>query len=180
MGSQKANEELLLKLEARFRDNMRRHSDLKWDDVKSMLSDKILKSVAKMEETGGEPDVVVFDKNQIAFVDCSAESPSGRRSLCYDRTALDARKQNKPSNSAAGIAEEIGIELLTEDEYMKLQSVGDFDLKTSSWLKTPNDVRSKGGAIFGDKRYGRTFIYHNGADSYYAARGFRGRLTLKG
>lgn len=137
-------------------------------------------SIHEMERTGGEPDVVLLTKksSEIVFVDCCAESPSGRRSLCYDDEALRARKENKPKNSAVKMAHEMGVELLNEEEYGALQEVGDFDLKTSSWLKTPSDIRKKGGAIFGDKRYGRVFTYHNGAESYYAARGFRSVLRV--
>lgn len=175
-------QELLEKLKVRFEKNMNRHKGLKWDDVQKRLkaSPEKLYILDEMELTEGEPDVVAYDKksSEFTFYDCAPESPKGRRSYCYDRTALDARKTHKPANSAIDVANEIGIEILTEEEYRALQELGDFDLKTSSWVKTPEDIRKKGGAIFCDKRYGRTFMYHNGADSYYAARGFRGKLIV--
>lgn len=178
----KEQEELLQILEERFEKNMNRHKGLKWEDVLNKLeaNPKKLIILSEMENTGGEPDVVDFDKksNEFIFYDCAPESPKGRRSLCYDREALEARKQHKPENSAMDLAREIGIEILSEEEYRQLQELGDFDLKTSSWVKTPEDIRKRGGAIFCDKRYGRTFMYHNGADSYYAARGFRGKISV--
>lgn len=173
---------LLEILKERFEKNMQRHPDHKWQDVLSKFSEnpQSLETLQKMEESGGEPDVIGDDAESGKFIYCdtSAESPLGRRSLCYDQEALEKRKANKPSGTAKGIAEEFGIQLLTEKMYFHLQSLGDFDLKTSSWLETPNSIRKKGGAIFGDKRFGRTFIYHNGADSYYGTRGFRGYFLL--
>ena len=174
-------ENLLAILKERFERNMHRHADLEWEVVLQKISDDatVLGILGKMEGTGGEPDVIgMNDSEKLVFCDCSAESPSGRRSLCYDQEALEKRKANKPSGTAQGLAKGIGIQLLTEDMYFRLQSLGDFDLKTSSWLATPDAIREKGGAIFGDKRFGRTFIYHNGADSYYAARGFRGFVEV--
>lgn len=175
-------ETLLNILQKRFEKNMERHKEIKWVDVQKKLEvnhDK-LAVLDEMELTGGEPDVVGFDKKtgEYIFFDCAAESPKGRRSFCYDDEALESRKEHKPKNSAVGLAAEMGIEILTEDEYFMLQTIGDYDTKTSSWLKTPEKVRLLGGAVFGDKRYGRTFIYHNGAESYYAARGFRGSLKV--
>lgn len=174
--------ELYKVLKNRFENNMPRHSNIKWDDVQSKLESKPkkLEVLNKMEQTGGEPDVIGYNKksNEYIFIDCSAESPCGRRSLCYDRNALDARKENKPKNSALDMAKEIGIEILTEDQYRKLQTLGEFDTKTSSWVKTPEPIRKLGGAIFCDRRYNSVFTYHNGADSYYAARGFRGVMTV--
>lgn len=180
--SSQEQEELLGKLKTRFEKNMDRHQGLKWDDIQKRLKinpDKLY-ILDEMELTEGEPDVISFDKKsgEITFYDCAPESPKGRRSYCYDRAALDNRKAHKPTNSAIDVASEIGIEILTEEEYRALQELGDFDLKTSSWVKTPEDIRKKGGAIFCDKRYGKTFMYHNGADSYYAARGFRGKLIV--
>ena len=166
-------------LKARFERNMHRHQGKEWATIEAKLQanlDKIW-SLSEMERTGGEPDVVVLD-GAIAFVDCVAESPKGRRSLCYDRAALDSRKEAKPASSAVDVAAAMGAELLTEAEYMQLQRVGEFDLKTSSWLETPAEIRALGGALFGDRRHGRAFIYHNGADSYYASRGFRARLRI--
>lgn len=182
-------EELLGTLETRFKKNMNRHKDIKWDKVQVRLkaNNEKLWSLSEMEKTGGEPDVVVFDNlpigkagktNEYIFYDCSTESPSGRRSLCYDRAALDARKENKPKDNAVDVAASMGIEILTEEQYRKLQKLGAFDLKTSSWVKTPNDIRKLGGAIFCDRRYNNVFVYHNGAESYYAARGFRGLLRV--
>lgn len=182
-------EELLGTLETRFEKNMNRHKDIKWDKVQVRLkaNNKKLWSLSEMEKTGGEPDVVVFDNlpigkagktNECIFYDCPVESPSGRRSLCYDRAALDARKENKPKDNAVDVAASMGIEILTEEQYRKLQKLGAFDLKTSSWVKTPDDIRKLGGAIFCDRRYNNVFVYHNGAESYYAARGFRGVLTV--
>jgi len=175
-------EELIRTLKARFEKNTNRHKDIKWDKVQTKLEAKPYKlwSLNEMERTGGEPDVVGYDKKteEYIFYDCSAESPSGRRSLCYDRKALDARKENKPKDNAVDVAASIGIELLTEEQYRELQKLGEFDLKTSSWVKTPDDIRKFGGAIFCDRRYNTIFTYHNGADSYYAARGFRGVLKV--
>lgn len=173
---------LLKKLQERFEKNKNRHPKTKWEEIESKLKanpDKLW-SLNEMEISGGEPDVVEFENSEsdFTFVDCSAESPKGRRSLCYDQEALEARKKFKPENSAVTVANEMGIELLTEAEYIYFQKFGPFDTKTSSWLKTPKEVREKGGAIFGDHRFGRTFIYHNGAESYYGARGFRGKLVL--
>lgn len=180
--SAKEQEELIQTLKTRFEKNMHLHKDVKWDVVQKKLEsnpDKLY-ILDEMELTEGEPDVVGFDKKsgEITFYDCAPESPKGRRSYCYDRAALDARKAHKPANSAVDVANEMGIEILSEEEYRALQELGDFDLKTSSWVKTPDDIRKKGGAIFCDKRYGRTFMYHNGADSYYGARGFRGKLIV--
>ena len=174
-------EQLLKALKARFEKNMDRHQGLEWAKVQARLDANAEKlwSLSGMEQTGGEPDVVDHNKKtgEFIFYDCSAESPAGRRSLCYDREALDSRKENKPKNSAVDMAASMGIELLTEDEYRELQKLGHFDLKTSSWIKTPADIRKLGGAVFCDRRYDTVFLYHNGADSYYAARGFRGRIT---
>ncbi len=175
-------DELLKTVRSRFHDNMHRHNGVEWKKIQSKLEahPEKLWSLSEMERTGGEPDVVSIDKKSGAFlfIDCSPESPAGRRSLCYDREALDARKEHKPKNSALDLAEAMGISLLTAEEYRMLQKFGPFDQKTSSWLTTPDDIRELGGAIFGDYRYGTVFIYHNGADSYYAARGFRGRLSV--
>ncbi len=175
-------EEILIILKSRFEKNKQRHKGLEWDLIEEKLGenpDKIW-SLIQMEKTEGEPDLVKFDPKEkvYIFMDCAPESPKGRRSLCYDRKALDARKQHKPANSAMDFANEIGIEILNEDQYRELQETGEFDLKTSSWILTPDDVRSKGGALFCDRRYGKIFTYHNGADSYYAARGFRGILKV--
>lgn len=173
-------EDLLEALQARFEKNMKRHAGLEWADVRARLEAdaKKLRALDEMEKTGGEPDVVGYDKRagEYVFHDCSAESPSGRRSLCYDREGLESRKEAKPKNSAIDMAAAMGIELLTEEEYRELQKLGTFDTKTSSWVKTPSEVRKLGGALFCDRRYGRVFVYHNGAQSYYAARGFRGAL----
>ncbi|WHX28032.1 DUF4256 domain-containing protein [Virgibacillus halodenitrificans] len=174
--------ELLETLQARFEKNMDRHPNLQWGDIQSKLetnSDKLW-SLHEMEQTGGEPDVIGKDTNtgEYLFFDCSPESPKGRRSICYDRAALEARKKHKPENSAIDMATEMGIEMLTEEDYRKLQTLGEFDKKTSSWVQTPAAIREKGGAIFCDYRYGTVFVYHNGADSYYAARGFRGSLKV--
>lgn len=173
---------LLDTLQTRFQKHMQRHANLEWADVRAKLEaqpDKVW-SLAEMERTGGEPDVVGYDQatGEFVFFDCSAESPAGRRSLCYDRAAWDARKENKPASSAMELAAALGVELLTEDQYRELQRVGKFDQKTSSWLQTPPAIRELGGAIFGDRRYNHIFVYHNGADSYYAARGFRGVLRV--
>jgi hypothetical protein len=174
--------ELLLILKTRFEKNMPRHQGLDWANVQAKIeaNPEKLWSLNEMEETGGEPDVVGHDikTGEYLFYDCAAESPKGRRSVCYDHEALESRKEYKPGNSAAGMAEEIGIELLSEAEYRELQSLGHFDSKTSSWLATPPEIRKLGGAIFGDYRFGRVFVYHNGAESYYAARGFRGSLRV--
>jgi len=174
--------ELVKELKARFEKNTKRHKGLNWEKVQARLDKdpKKLQILAEMERTGGEPDVVAFDKKtgQIVFFDCSPESPKGRRSLCYDRAAWESRKEHKPADTAVDMAAAIGIELLTEDEYRDLQKLGEFDLKTSSWVKTPDDVRKLGGAIFCDRRFDRVFTYHNGAESYYAARGFRGLLRV--
>lgn len=169
---------LLQALQARFEKNMRRHQGVAWADVLGRLRGNAaaLKTLQAMESTGGEPDVVgpAGDAGRFLFCDCAAESPAGRRSLCYDREALDSRKENKPQGSAVEMAAELGIELLDEAQYRALQGFGEFDLKTSSWVRTPHEVRALGGALFCDRRYGRVFVYHNGASSYYAARGFRG------
>lgn len=180
--SAEQQEELLTVLKTRFEKNMNRHEGLDWADVKRRLdadSGKLW-PLHEMERTGGEPDVVGYDDaaGEYIFYDCSAESPGGRRSICYDDEALNARKQNKPDNSALGLAAEMGIEILTEEQYRELQKLGKFDSKTSSWVETPPAIRKHGGAIFGDFRYGHVFIYHNGADSYYGARGFRGSLRV--
>ena len=180
--SQKQSESLLKILKERFEKNMNRHKGLKWTDVEAKLEknpDK-LAIVSAMEETGGEPDVIGFDKkaNVYIFCDCSAESPKDRRSICYDRKALNSRKENKPKNSAMDLAEELGLEMLTEEQYRDLQKLGEFDLKTSSWVLTPPEIRKLGGAIFCDRRYNHVFTYHNGAESYYAARGFRGLVKV--
>ena len=176
------SEELLSILKARFQSNLRRHPSLTWHIVQAALeaNPQALWSLYRMEQTGGEPDVVTCDGNaeQLLFFDCSAESPAGRRSLCYDGEALRSRKEHKPPTSAADLANEMGIELLTEEQYRQLQRVGEFDQKTSSWVLTPADIRSQGGALFCDRRYGRVFVYHNGAQSYYGARGFRGLLRV--
>ena len=174
--------ELLTELKARFEENMNRHKGLDWAKVQAKLEANTEKlwSLCEMEKSGGEPDVVGFDKKtgEFIFFDCSAESPSGRRSLCYDGDALESRKEHKPKNSAIDMAAAVGIELLTEEQYRELQKLGEFDLKTSSWVKTPVEVRSLGGAIFCDRRFGRIFTYHNGAESYYAGRAFRGSLRV--
>lgn len=175
-------QELLRTLQARFEKNMHRHRGLQWPDVLARLEKNpgALKTLGAMEATGGEPDVIGQDEEarRITFCDCSAESPAGRRSLCYDGAALDARKENKPPGSAVEMAAEMGVTLLTEENYRALQELGEFDAKTSSWIQTPADVRSLGGALFCDRRYGKVFVYHNGAQSYYAARGFRGALSV--
>ena len=175
-------EELISALQARFTQNMPRHAGIIWRSVQAKVEaqpDK-LRALAEMERTGGEPDVVGYDEKSRAFIfcDCSPESPAGRRSLCYDGAALAARKENKPVGSAMELATAMGIELLTEQHYRELQALGEFDRKTSSWVKTPADIRKLGGALFCDRRYNQVFVYHNGADSYYAARGFRGRLAV--
>ena len=174
--------ELLSILQARFEKNMQRHKGIAWPDVQARLeaSPAALQSLQAMEDTGGEPDVIGYDEatGRYAFCDCSAESPSGRRSLCFDREALESRKENRPEGSAVDAAAAMGVELLTEEQYRALQQLGEFDSKTSSWIRTPDDVRSLGGALFCDRRYGRVFVYHNGAQSYYAARGFRATLVV--
>lgn len=174
--------ELLDELKTRFEKNMNRHKGFEWTKVQAKLEANTEKlwSLSEMERTGGEPDVVGFDKKtgEYIFYDCSAESPKGRRSLCYDRAAWESRKAHKPENSALDMAAAMGIKILTEEEYRELQKLGEFDLKTSSWIETPSDIRKLGGAIFGDYRFGRVFIYHNGAESYYGARGFRGSLKV--
>ncbi|WLV24205.1 DUF4256 domain-containing protein [Aciduricibacillus chroicocephali] len=180
--SQEERETLLDTLKARFEENMNRHEGLEWTEVEKKLTastDKLW-SLNEMESTEGEPDIVGFDEEsgEYIFFDCSKESPKGRRSYCYDREALDARKKNKPGNSVKDVAAAMGVELLTEAQYRELQKLGEFDLKTSSWIETPEDIRKAGGAIFCDRRYGHVFVYHNGVDSYYAARGFRGSLRV--
>ena len=175
-------EEIISILKTRFEKNKTRHADIEWNKVQEKLkaNPEKLWSLLEMEKTDGEPDVVGYDKNtnEYIFYDCVAESPKGRRSLCYDRKALDSRKEHKPKNSAIDMAEEMGIEILTEEQYRALQELGSFDNKTSSWIATTPEVRKLGGALFSDFRYGRTFVYHNGAESYYAARGFRGCLKV--
>jgi len=180
--SPERREELLSALKARFEKNMNRHEGVEWAKVKAKLEANTEKlwSLSEMERTGGEPDVVGHDKKtgEYIFYDCSAESPNGRRSLCYDREALESRKEHKPENNAIDMAAAMGVELLTEQEYRELQKLGKFDTKTSSWVKTPADIRKLGGALFCDRRYNNVFVYHNGAESYYAARGFRGSLRF--
>ena len=182
-------EELIRILKARFEKNlpagqagMNRHKDIKWDKVQAKLEANAEKlwSLNEMERTGGEPDVVGYNSKtgEFIFYDCSAESPAGRRSFCYDQEALEARKEHKPKDSAVNMAETMGIELLTEEQYRELQKLGEYDLKTSSWVKTPENIRKLGGALFCNRRYDNVFVYHNGADSYYAARGFRGSLKV--
>lgn len=181
------HKELLSTLKARFEKNMNRHKGLEWAKVQARLEansdnyrDEKLWSLDRMEITGGEPDVVGYDKKtgEYIFYDCAAESPKDRRSLCYDRKALESRKEHKPKNNAIDVAADMGIELLTEEQYRELQKLGNFDTKTSSWIITPPDIRKLGGALFADYRYGHVFVYHNGAESYYAARGFRGSLRV--
>jgi hypothetical protein len=173
---------LLGTLKARFEKNMGRHKDVEWNKVQARLESQPnkLRSLDEMEKTGGEPDVVGHDKKtgEFIFVDCSVESPAGRRSLCYDREALDSRKENKPAGCATDMAAAMGVEILTEDEYRELQKLGSFDIKTSSWVKTPAAIRKLGGALFCDRRYDHVFVYHNGAQSYYAVRGFRSVLRV--
>jgi hypothetical protein len=180
--STEQQEELIKILITRFDKNPKRHENIKWEDVQKKLKSNPEKlwSLNEMERTEGEPDVVSYNKktNEYFFIDCSAESPKGRRSLCYDRDALNSRKEYKPTNSAIDLASEMGIEILNEEQYRELQTLGNFDLKTSSWVKTPDDIRKLGGAVFCDKRYNTVFLYHNGAESYYAARGFRGGLKV--
>ncbi|WP_288580854.1 MULTISPECIES: DUF4256 domain-containing protein [Lysinibacillus] len=180
--SQEQTEELINTLQVRFEKNTSRHEGLDWANVQARLevNREKLWSLHEMEATGGEPDVVGYDANtdEFIFYDCSAESPKGRRSLCYDREAWESRKNHKPENTAMDVAKEMGIELLTEEQYRQLQELGKFDLKTSSWVQTPDNIRKLGGAIFCDRRYDMVFMYHNGAESYYAARGFRGSLRV--
>jgi hypothetical protein len=180
--SSEQTEELILTLRNRFEKNMKRHGDVEWAKVEAKLeaNPEKLWSLNEMETTGGEPDVIQYDKKagEYIFYDCAAESPKGRRSICYDHEALESRKEHKPGNSAIGMAEDMGIEILNEDQYRELQKHGKFDTKTSSWIKTPAEIRKLGGAIFADWRYGQVFVYHNGAESYYAARGFRGSLRV--
>ncbi len=182
MNARKQEDSLLQTLQARFEKNPRRHAGIAWADVRAKLegNPRAVKTLREMEDTGGEPDVIGQDAKtgEFIFCDCSPESPAGRRSTCYDAEALSARKENKPLNSAAGMAAAMGVELLTEDQYRELQKLGEFDTKTSSWIATPGDVRALGGALFCDRRYGQVFTYHNGAQSYYAARGFRGLLRV--
>jgi len=180
--SQEQLDLLLSTLKSRFELNMNRHKGLDWANIQAKLlsNPKKIWSLNEMENTGGEPDVVAYNDNtsEYIFFDCSPESPKGRRSYCYDRAALDARKENKPQNNAIEAAADMGIEILTEEQYRELQKFGNFDTKTSSWIKTPSEIRKLGGAIFADFRYNTVFIYHNGAESYYAARGFRGSLSV--
>ncbi len=180
--SQETREELLTTLKARFEKHMDRHEGLEWDKVQAKLegNPEKLWSLNEMERTGGEPDVVGLDETtgEYIFYDCSKESPKGRRSICYDREALEARKKHKPENSVMDMAVAMGIELLTEEQYRELQKLGNFDLKSSSWVQTPDHIRKLGGALFCDRRYDTVFVYHNGADSYYGARGFRGSLRV--
>ncbi len=180
--SPEQEEELIGILKARFEKNMNRHKGLEWDQIQAKLEANAEKlwSLNEMEKTGGEPDVVDFDKKtgETLFYDCSAESPKGRRSVCYDREALESRKEYKPENNAIDMAAAMGIELLTEAQYRELQKLGAFDTKTSSWVKTPAEIRKLGGALFCDRRYNQVFVYHNGAESYYGIRGFRGSLRI--
>ena len=179
--SSEQREELLLALRGRFEKNMNRHKGIEWAKVEIKLkSAQNLWSLDEMERTGGEPDVVGYDKktDEYIFYDCVEESPKGRRSICYDHAALESRKEHKPENSAIQMAEDMGIEILTEEQYRDLQKLGKFDMKTSSWVVTPSDIRKLGGALFCDRRYETVFVYHNGAESYYAARGFRGSLRI--
>lgn len=180
--SPEQRKELLEALKARFKKNKHRHEDLEWENVAVKLEHDIEKlwSLYEMERTGGEPDIVGYDKEkyEYTFYDCSAESPKGRRSVCYDHEALESRKKHKPEKSAIDMAADMGIELLTEEQYRELQKLGSFDTKTSSWVQTPDKIRKLGGALFCDRRYDTVFVYHNGADSYYASRGFRGSLRI--
>jgi hypothetical protein len=180
--SSKQSEDLLDILKARFEKNMQRHKGIEWNKIQAKLEANAGKlwSLNEMEKSGGEPDIVGYDKKtgEYIFYDCSAESPAGRRSLCYDRAALDSRKENKPKGNAIGMATAMGVDILTEEQYRALQETGNFDLKTSSWILTPADVRKLGGALFCDRRFNTVFLYHNGAESYYAARGFRGFLKV--
>jgi hypothetical protein len=180
--SAEQQQQLLKVLKARFEKNMKRHEGIEWNKVQARLQSQPAKlwSLNIMEESGGEPDVVAFNKKsgEYIFYDCAAETPKGRRSVCYDHKALEERKEHKPDDSAMNMAEEMGIEILNEEQYRHLQTLGEFDTKTSSWIATPTPIRKLGGAIFGDRRYDHVFIYHNGASSYYAARGFRGALSV--
>jgi hypothetical protein len=180
--STEQHDEIIRVLMSRFEQNMHRHQEIEWENLYSRLisSPENLWSLHEMERTGGEPDVVRLDmkSGKYIFFDCAQESPAGRRSICYDRQALETRKDAKPGNNAADLAAAMGIEILTEEQYFELQKLGEFDTRTSSWLKTPSDVRKLGGALFGDRRYGRVFIYHNGAQSWYGARGFRGWISV--
>lgn len=180
--SKQQRDELFKTLKNRFEKNMNRHKELEWTNVQAKLEKNTAKlwSLNDMESTGGEPDVIGYDKktDEFIFCDCSTESPNGRRSLCYDQKALESRKEHKPKDSAINMATVMGIELLTEEQYRELQKLGNFDLKTSSWVKTPDNIRKLGGALFCDRRYNTVFLYHNGAESYYAARGFRGLLKV--
>lgn len=180
--STEQQDELLKTLQTRFEKNIKRHKNIEWAKVHEKLKKQPAKlwSLNEMEITGGEPDIVGYDKKtgEYIFYDCSAESPKGRRSICYDQEALEARKEHKPENSAINMADDMGIEILTEEQYRGLQQLGEFDTKTSSWVKTPADIRKLGGAVFCDRRYNTVFLYHNGAESYYAARGFRGSLKV--
>ncbi|KXH86727.1 DUF4256 domain-containing protein [Sporosarcina sp. HYO08] len=180
--SPEQREELFTTLKTRFEKNMNRHEGLEWANVQAKIEANAEKlwSLHEMERTGGEPDIVAYDQtnDEYIFCDCSPESPKGRRSVCYDREALESRKKHKPETSAMDLATAMGIEILTEEQYRELQQLGSFDLKSSSWVQTPTDIREAGGAVFCDRRYGHVFLYHNGADSYYAARGFRGSLTV--
>ncbi len=180
--SEEQQEELLERLQTRFEENKKRHKGLDWTDIQTRLeaSPEKLWSLYEMEKTGGEPDVVNYDKKlgEYIFYDCAPESPKGRRSYCYDREALESRKKFKPENSVMDVVDAMGIELLTEEQYRELQKLGNFDTKTSSWVKTPSEIRELGGALFCDRRYDTVFLYHNGAESYYAARGFRGALRV--
>ena len=180
--SAKQHEELLKTLETRFEKNMSRHRGLTWVEVQTRLESHPAKlwSLNEMERTGGEPDVTGHNKKtgEYIFTDCSAESPAGRRNVCYDRDALESRKQHKPKGSATGTAEDMGIEILTEEQYRELQKLGEFDTKTSSWIKTPSDIRKLGGALFCDRRYNPVFVCHNGAESYYGSRGFRAAVRV--
>ncbi|MDU5108798.1 MAG: DUF4256 domain-containing protein [Clostridium sp.] len=182
MLSSEEYKDILEILKERFEKNMNRHKGIEWDEVQEKLEANTEKlwSLYEMERTGGEPDIIGYDEEtgEYVFYDCSAESPKGRRSICYDREALESRKQNKPQNSVIDMALDIGIKVLTEEEYRELQKLGSFDVKTSSWVKTPDNIRKKGGAIFCDRRYDTVFVYHNGAESYYSARGFRGSLRV--
>ena len=175
-------DELIKTLKTRFEKNMHRHTGIDWNSVQKKLQTSAAKllTVYEMEQTGGEPDVIGHNKNtgELIYCDCSAESPIGRRSICYDREAFDSRKENKPKGNAIEMAASMGIEILTEQQYRELQALGEFDRKTSSWVKTPDKIRNLGGALFCDRRYDHVFIYHNGAESYYAARGFRGRIKI--
>jgi hypothetical protein len=180
--SQEQRDHLFKTLKFRFDKNMNRHEGLKWVDVLTRLETNLIKlwSLNEMELSGGEPDIVGYDenKNEYIFYDCSAESPKGRRNVCYDRAALDSRKEHKPQNNAIDLAAAMGIQILTEDQYRELQKLGCFDTKTSSWVKTPDNIRKLGGALFCDRRYDTVFVYHNGAGSYYGVRGFRGSLRI--